>query len=168
MATRPIAPDDPGDHGKFEDPIEVTVDPTCCEAGNVILGDILEALEAPIEVNVTNEVEIANDVDNPIPVTGSLTISSVVSAFTHGQNTDVDLGAAEQIVVASNPATTGVIVKALPGNLGILYVGNDNTVTTATGFPLESGETITLEVDDANKIWVIADIDNQGLAWVAT
>jgi hypothetical protein len=36
--------------------------------------------------------------------------------------------------------TAGVVIKALGSNSGIVYVGNDENVTTATGFPLAAGE----------------------------
>ncbi len=90
----------------------------------------------------------------------------VAAAFTHGQNTDIDSGADEQIVVASNPAAHGVVVKAMPANTGILYIGIVG-VTSTTGFPLEAGENITIPVDNANKIYARASVDNQALAWVA-
>lgn len=108
---------------------------SCCDTGNGFLADI--------ETNTT----------------------AVVPSFAHGQNTDIDSSADEQIVVGSNPAVKGVIVKALPGNTGIVYVGLTG-VTTITGFPLEAGETVTIPVDDANKVYARADADNQGVAWI--
>lgn len=89
------------------------------------------------------------------------------AAFTHGQNTDIDSGADEQIVVASNPACNGVLVKAMPLNTGIVYVGLVG-VTTVTGYPLEGGDTVTIPVDDANKVYAITDVDNQAVAWIAS
>lgn len=117
--------------------------------------------------NFPASVEISNDAGNAIPISGTVNIDSEVStSFLHGQNTDIDSGADEQIVVASNPSKHGVIVKALPGNNGTIYVGLAG-VTTATGFPLDAGETVTIPVDDANKVYARSDINNQGLAWIA-
>lgn len=90
----------------------------------------------------------------------------VASTFTHGQNTDVDSGSEEQIVVGSNPSYHGVIIKALSTNTGTIYVGLVG-VTAATGYPLDAGETVTIPVDNANKVYAIASVDNQGLAWMA-
>lgn len=91
--------------------------------------------------------------------------TEVSTTFAHGQNTDIDSGAAEQVVVASTPSKHGVLVKAMPGNTGNVFVGLVG-VTTATGFPLDAGESLMVPVDDANKIYVIGSADNQAIAWV--
>lgn len=57
----------------------------------------------------------------------------------------------------------GVVVKAIcPGQT--IYVGADNTVTTANGYPMADGDTLTLEVRNANQIWHIASAAAQSLA----
>lgn len=129
-----------------EDPIDV----------NIVGTDPIE-----VTVEVGSSVEVSNDVGNPIPVT------DVQPDFSHGQNSDIDSGANEQIVVAPNPAASGVLVKALTSNTGTIYIGGSG-VSSANGFPLEAGDSVTIPVDDANKVYAIASIDNQALAWIAT
>lgn len=96
----------------------------------------------------------------------SVTTTSVSTSFTHNQTGSILASAQSQLVVASNPALQGVLIKALPANTGTVYVGLTG-VTTATGFPVEAGENITLPIDNANKIFVRADVDGQSVAWVA-
>lgn len=118
--------------------------------------------------NDANAIFTSNDLDyNPISTdsAGRIKVAPVAS-FTHGQNTDIDSGANEQIVVASNPASNGVLVKAPIANTGTIYIGGSG-VTTGNGYPLDPGENITIEIDNANKIYAIASVDNQTVAWVA-
>lgn len=102
-------------------------------------------------------------------VCGPISTSAVEVAadFEHDHNADIDSGAAEQIVVAPNPAVFGVLIKALVENTGTIYIGKSAAVTSSNGFPLGPGDAMVLPVDDANKVWAIASIDDQALAWVA-
>lgn len=149
MVPTPIAPDDPGDHGK---------------SGGAVGGGLTDAeLRAtPVDVTVIGEVEVKNDSGNAIPTN---VLYEAYGDMRHGQNNDVDSGASEQIVGASNFANKGVLVKAFSTNTGIIYIGNSG-VTVANGVPLLPGESITIPQDDANKVYVIASIDNQQLAWM--
>jgi hypothetical protein len=85
------------------------------------------------------------------------------SSFNHGQ---VTVGTSA-VQLPNAIASKGVLVKAHKGNSGIVYVGNSNAVTTSTGFELAAGEAIDIEVDNANRIWLIADGPGQTVSWVA-
>lgn len=57
----------------------------------------------------------------------------------------------------------GVILKAIcPGQ--VIYLGLDANVTTATGYPMVDGETLTLEVRNADQLYAIASAAAQSLA----
>lgn len=96
--------------------------------------------------------------------------SSSSSSFGHGMNSDVD-ATAEQLTTTSITAAHGVLVKAHRNNTGIVYVGNsDVTAETAAatdGLPLEAGETLFVEVNNPNKLYVIASAANQKVHWFA-
>lgn len=70
------------------------------------------------------------------------------------------------VQVSSLAASPGkaIVFKANPGNSGVIYLGKDSTVTTATGFPLAAGDVLTLDVDNANRVWAIASDAGQDLA----
>lgn len=90
-------------------------------------------------------------------------VSNLPTAVTVGRTT---VGvAAVQIVVASTPATKEVTVKAMSTNTGIVYVGATG-VTTGTGFELTAGESITLAIDDANKVYAIGSAAAQSVSWM--
>ena len=60
-----------------------------------------------------------------------------------------------------------VAVKALSTNTGIVYVG-DSGVTTSNGFELTAGESLTVLIDNVDKIYVIASAASQNVRWFAT
>lgn len=86
------------------------------------------------------------------------------ATFSHGQAT---VGSASAIQLPSATAVKGVLVKSHSGNTGTIYVGNSSGVTTSTGFELGAGEAISLEVSNANLIWLISDTADQVVSWVA-
>ena len=99
-----------------------------------------------------------------------LAATASVTSFSNGRNSDVGT-AAEQVVVASTPATRYVTIKAASTNAGIVYVGGAgvtaNTVDATDGYELVAGGSITIPVDDVNKVYVIASQITQGVYWVA-
>jgi len=99
-------------------------------------------------------------------------------AGNYGQNTDVD-AAAEPLSATERLAKTGVRIKALAANsTGIVYVGNNDSVSSTTGYPLGSGEECSFDVawfqaapgesGDLRKIYVIGSPTNLAVAfWYA-
>jgi hypothetical protein len=121
---------------------------------------------------MASESEIANtEHDSTLlakritPVGGSVTTTT----FDHGLNSDID-ATAEQIVTTSKPATRGVIIKAHKDNTGTVFVGNSDVTANGTdatdGFPLEAGESVTVEASNANLVYVIGSAANQKAYWL--
>lgn len=61
-----------------------------------------------------------------------------------------------------------VVVKALAGNTGIVYVGNDGAgdVTSGNGFELSTGESVLLQVPNLNELRFDAAEDGDKLCWI--
>jgi len=59
-----------------------------------------------------------------------------------------------------------VVVKADADNADVVYVGNGD-VTTATGYPLAAGESVSLFVASVGAVYVIAIDTNQGARFLA-
>lgn len=102
---------------------------------------------------------------------GDVDVTSAVSAtMDHGSNRDIDTSA-EQITSTSFACKFGVTLKADITNTGIIYVGNSDvtagTTAATDGFPLSAGETVTLEVTNANIPYAIVSVNNQIIYWVA-
>ena len=86
------------------------------------------------------------------------------TSFDHGSNLDIDT-TAEQITTTSMTANRGVIVVADPGNTGVVYLGNSDvtagTTDSTDGIPLNAGEGVFIEINNANKIYAIASAVDQ-------
>ncbi len=83
--------------------------------------------------------------------------------FNHGQTT---VGTtAVQLIAASTACKKGVLVKALSTNTGMVYHGK-NGVTAGDGYELTAGETVVVEVDNVNKVYVIASAADQKVCWI--
>ncbi len=69
-------------------------------------------------------------------------------------------------------AMLSVTVKAYTTNAGKVYVGGEG-VTTANGFDLDPGDSITFTTDSTrkainlSKIWLDADNDGDNVRWIA-
>ena len=50
-------------------------------------------------------------------------------------------------------------------NTGIIYVGG-SSVTSSNGIALYPGDTYSLDIDDANKIYVLASVDGEDISFV--
>jgi|WetSurMetagenome_2_1015567.scaffolds.fasta_scaffold166474_4 hypothetical protein len=72
-------------------------------------------------------------------------------------------------VQGSNIATPyGVYVKALAGNTGVMYVGNngDGTVSSSTGFQLSAGAAIHVNVANLSDLWVDSASNGDKVCWL--
>jgi hypothetical protein len=95
----------------------------------------------------------------------------VVGRFDHGRKSGVGTTAV-QLVALSTPATRGVLVRASHDNSGTVSVGSSTNVTADTsdstdGLPLAPGESLLVKVDDANKVYVIANATGQKVFYLA-
>ena len=89
--------------------------------------------------------------------------------FDHGSNLDIGT-AAEVLTATSFRCIKGVLVRAPSTNTGNVYVGkSDVTAGTAAatdGMPLEAGDAIFIEIDNPNKLYVIATVAAQKIFWL--
>lgn len=74
-------------------------------------------------------------------------------------------GSAQQLSIIPKGVNSAVI-KALNGNVGVIYVGSDNSVSSATGFELAAGESIPVTLVNPSKLWVIGTA-NDKLCWAS-
>lgn len=69
---------------------------------------------------------------------------------------------------AGLPVNGPLLVKALPSNSGLIYLGNvDGDVDSANGLPLARGEAVVLGfVGNLNQLWIDAAVDGEKVAWL--
>lgn len=68
--------------------------------------------------------------------------------------------------LAGSTPCDSVVVRALPGNSGIVYLG-DAAVTTANGYELSPGDALALDVNDVDGIFFDVDTTGDGVSWLA-
>lgn len=72
-----------------------------------------------------------------------------------------------QRLVNIGTETNTVAIRALPSNGGLIYVGFDDQVDVNNGFPLQAGDSISVEID-ANQqgLWVLTDNAGDELRYI--
>jgi len=94
-------------------------------------------------------------------ITGDTTPSDTVY---NGQKTVTAAGTAEAL--ASTTSIKSVTIQALRSNTGNIYVG-DSSVDSTNGFVLSPGASVATEIDDLATIYIDADINGEGVCYIA-
>lgn len=101
---------------------------------------------------------------------GTSTVSGTVSANINGlptfQTSQYTVGtSAVQLTVTPLTNRSSMSIKVVTTSTNAIYVGNSSGVTTSTGYPLFNGDSLQLDLDPAQGVWVIASAAAQ-LAYV--
>lgn len=84
-----------------------------------------------------------------------------------GQKTVSAAGAA--VPLGSQPVQGPILLKALPANTGLVYVGNDGAgdVSSANGLPLAAGDVVVFDhVSSLAAVFVDSAVNGEGVAWL--
>lgn len=94
----------------------------------------------------------APDIDTSEAISGQITVTTAGTAV---QGPDVSL-------------TNGVWIKALSGNAGLGYTGNDGAgdVDSSNGFELSAGDLILVQVANLNELYFDSAEDGDKFAWL--
>jgi hypothetical protein len=82
----------------------------------------------------------------------------------HGRLAVATAGTELALTASNYPKASGVYIKAMPANTGLVYVGGD-TVTSSTGYPLSAGETLFLPIAQTTTIFVDSAVNGEGVAY---
>lgn len=98
----------------------------------------------------------------------STVISSIVqpSTIIHGVKAVTTAGTAVALTTSKN-LKSGVTIKALVANTGVIYVGL-NPVTSSTGFPLLAGDSIFIEIHNSSLIYIDASVSGEGVSYIGS
>ena len=122
--------------------------------GTVVLG----AGSASVGVLGANSGVDIGDVD--------VTSVSIPAAIYHGKTT-VSSAGTEVTLASSQAITSGVTIKALSDNTGLIYVGA-NPVTSSTGFELNAKESVFLEVANLTTVYIDSAVNGEGVTYLAS
>ena len=81
----------------------------------------------------------------------------------NGQKTVTAAGTAEAL--AASTSIHSVTIKALAGNTNNVYVG-DSSVDSTNGFVLDSGESISLDIDNLADVYIDTDTNGEGVSFI--
>jgi hypothetical protein len=91
------------------------------------------------------------------------------STFDHGRTLLTE--SALRLTTTSVKCEVGVTVRAATGNSGKIYIGNSDvtkdTNPATDGYELAAGQTITIAVNNVNKVYAIGSVNPQTAYWIA-
>ncbi len=84
----------------------------------------------------------------------------------HGVNTSVSDSTAEQINGGGSVACKHVDIMAAVANTGYIVVGGEEVAEgQAEGIWLYAGDVYSIDIDNLNKIYVLASVDTESVSW---
>lgn len=110
----------------------------------------------------SNQVWQLNPANLNATVTGTVAVSALPTVYNGTKTCPTVTSEA----IDGTQAISSVTIKALSTNTGIVYVGN-STVTTANGFELLAGESVSLDCDNLNDVYVIGSGASQVVRYIA-
>ena len=75
--------------------------------------------------------------------------------------------AGSRVVLGSSLAITSVTIRALSTNTGLIYVGS-YIVASTNGFQLSSQETVSIDIDNINKVYIDSSVNLEGVTYIYT
>lgn len=92
--------------------------------------------------------------DDRLNISGSIDASSNGATIANAAHT---VGITAAILLAADSTRRSVAIKNRHASSSI-YIGIDNTVTTANGFEIEAGQTIVIDKAPQSAVWAIGDV----------
>lgn len=115
-----------------------------------------------LPINLESE-DLGSDVHRQKVRVAALTLPSTVL---NGQKAVTTAGTAVALA-ATTPVLSVVMVKALAGNTGSIYVG-DSSVDSTNGYELAPGDSVPVSVDDLANLYIDSDEDGEGVSYVGS
>jgi hypothetical protein len=101
-------------------------------------------------------------------IIAGITVSSITLPTTIYNNKKLVTTAGVRVALATTQAiSSGVTIKALVGNTGVIYVG-DSTVASTNGLALAPGDTIFLEIANLTTVNLDSSVSGEGVTYIAT
>jgi len=102
---------------------------------------------------------------NPLPVTvvtGGIGYSFIGS----GKKIISTAGTRETLVSSSTPCKE-VLIMALPGNTGEIWVGDSNvSAANKIGIVLYKNDAVSIQIDNLQKIYLDATVNGEGVSYI--
>jgi hypothetical protein len=136
---------------------------------------LIDSLESTTKPLISNLVSVKNNTAVITTINEKLNSGIIQSKVTEIikptklNNGTKDLTTTAVAIGSSTTLKVGVHVKAPLTNTQTVYVGSNTLVTLPTsGFPLEPGESIFLEIDNISKVYAKSNSTGQKIAFIAS
>ena len=103
--------------------------------------------------------------DDIVTVSEGTTSMANKTVIKHGQKTVAVAGTREQMPAQAIPDGYSVLIRALNGNGGLIYVG-DVTVDSSNGQELAKDAVLTLKIDNLNRLYLDSSVNGEGVSWI--
>jgi hypothetical protein len=102
-------------------------------------------------------------VADSVSIGGAVTTSEVLpTAVSSGRVVVSTAGTRVQLTTFS---CKSVVIKALPTNSGVIFVGN-STVASSNGFVISASESVSLDIDNVNHVWIDSATNGDGISFM--
>lgn len=136
---------------------------------------LINSLESSSKPLISNLITVKNNTAIISTINDKLTNNIIQSKITEivkptkMTNGSKDLSSTATPISPTTPIKIGAHVKAPLANTNTVYIGS-STLTTSpgSGFPLEPGESLFIEIDNVNKIYARSDSTNQKIVYLAS
>ena len=116
-------------------------------------GDVVNVTDNALDVNIAGGTTI--DIGD-VEITGHSTITSFKNAT---------IGTSSGQLTTNDQPCKHVDIMAAIANTGIIYVGG-SSLTNSTGIALYPGDVYSIDIDNANNIYVLASEIGEDVAYV--
>lgn len=100
----------------------------------------------------------------PVSIAATVATSEVAPTTVFNGKTTVT-AAGTRVVLAASTTVKSVTIKALSTNTGLIYVGN-STVSSANGFQLAAGDTISMDIANLNTVNIDSSVSGEGVTYI--
>ncbi len=97
-------------------------------------------------------IVVSPDIITSVAISGQITVTTAGTEI-QGGNIALD---------------NGVYVRALTGNTGVVYVGNDGAgaIASTNGYQLNKGEAVRIQVANLNELWFDSATNGDKFCWL--
>ena len=139
-----------------QDILNQSYDPNFATLVNQIVGSPDGTNLYSLKVNSDGSINTASGGSGGGTPSATINIGQTTSAVT-----------ATQLTASSIAMTNGVVIQALSTNTASVFIGN-SSVTTANGFELTAGSSLTISPSNINLVYVIGSNATDKICWSVT
>lgn len=114
----------------------------------------------------TQPVSLASVPSHEVTNAGTFATQATITPLTScGSGVTTVTTAGTQVALGSSTAIDSVTIKALSTNTGLIYVGT-STVSSADGFQLSAGDSVSLDVDNLTDVYIDSAVNAEGVSYI--